>query len=76
MTASVSPERQAASASRRPGRARVVPVIDVETLLRDAHHLEGVALRCEVLGVCGDTRISDQEAGHRWIVASVPDRVA
>jgi hypothetical protein len=39
-------------------------VVDVDALGRDAEHLEGVALSCEVLLVGGDAGVADVQAGH------------
>lgn len=62
VTTRVSPARQAASASRRPDRARVAwgwlagqAVVDVDPVGLDADGREALALRGQVLGV-GDTR--------------------
>ncbi len=67
MTTSVSPARQAASASRRPGAIAMgagQTVVDVDAFGGRAERREGATLGGEVLGVGGDPRVADQQLGH------------
>ncbi len=68
-TTRVSPFRQAAKASRSPGRARVVDsageaVVGVDQVRSNAEGFQSVLLGCEILLVSGHACVSDQEFIH------------
>jgi hypothetical protein len=78
VTTSVSPDRHAAMASRRPGRGPVgagQPVVDVDPVRLDPERSERVALGGlggEVLRIGTAPRVPDEHPGHRM---TVPDRL-
>ena len=63
VTTRVSPFLQAAKASRKPGRARLV-VVGVDQVRSNAEGFQGVLLGGEVLLVRGYACVSDQEFIH------------
>jgi hypothetical protein len=68
VTTSSPPARQAAGASRSPGRTRLVPVrgvVDGGPSGRRAERGQGVALGGEVLGVGGDAGVADPQSSAR-----------
>jgi hypothetical protein len=75
-TTRTSPARTAASASGRPGRARLVgqAVIEVDPFGRDAEPEQGFALRGEVLGIGAAAAVPDHELTHDQSVAFDPPR--
>jgi hypothetical protein len=55
VTTNVSPARQAARASVRPGRSRLVPgqtVVDVDAIIADTERMQTAALGREILLLC------------------------
>ena len=67
VTTRVSPSRQAASASRSPGRCRLGPgasVVDVDAGGRHAQPDQTVSLSSEILLVSGTTRIAGEKHRH------------
>src|SRR5215207_9132379 len=70
VTTNVSPLWQAANASRRPGRSRLVPaVVNVDAVIIDAESGEAVALRGQILLFSGHPRVAHQELVHRPALA-------
>ena len=74
VTTSVSPPRQAAIASRSPGRARFAPVSPWSTkiCLSSTPKARRAALGSEVLVVRRDSRIADLHSSHEDMVAVIP----
>jgi hypothetical protein len=75
VTTSVSPSRQAASASRKPGRSRLIPVnpwSDVDAVGAHTESRQRLALRGHVLLVGRHSGVHDQGRRHEILLGLVP----